>query len=1167
MLGALLMSGLFVGCHDPYDDTAIVERLDDLEARVKKLESGYQGQVNVLQTLTALQQALDLLEEQVETNTGNIETNKGNIADNANEIANLLTALNELTGTSNLAIEEIQDILEQLKAKDISLQEALDALGAGILSVEYNEATGVAKITLSNGSSFEFLTGANAVDAVKAVKDTDGNLYWAVGGEFILDANGNKIPVTVTPQVKVDPTTREVSISADGGKTWYATGIIDEEVLPLFLSVESDDAYVYITLADGEKITVAKSSYACDVKFELNKLYVDYGTTETVVIGMENVAKYVIVKPEGWRVAVNEVTEEDAPEATPEVRAAVLDGKTVLSITAPAEGVGEASGLVSFFCVGADGRAAIYEVEVVAGLPTIAVAVDGNAGLFSIAIDDEKVPYTYGVAELKGDATLESVYKAATAKLTAADVHTGSLDSLSLTEALKVEALALGSKYVVWAVMVDGDEAAYKAKPIEKVASATFHKRVNISFSDTTSVDAKVKIETAPESGKYFYYIQPLGENAEKWTAEEAKQKIDAQVKSATSTSDELTDGKYEGSLLEWYKAYYMASAKLTPGQTVFVAVVPEDDKTEGAVAYGLVTLDGYKYDAESTASVTFGKPTESYTNVSVRITPASGTCFRFGYMTEKEYLNNYEGDDNALMNFAIGEGKPSGEKKTAQTASPYPLVLGESYIVVVYAYDPSTAVGKVFTQKISCPAITYNEEMSLSLNVKYTGVNYAEVEIVPTGGNLKSIRYAFMKKADFASNSTLKGDYAIAEEKLVTNLTVSNRKNFNTANLKADNLYSIENLYLMEDQILFVIGFDENDKVVHMKYEEINTTAPFNNGFDENLAKPTVKDVYYIAKNSSGYKKPLTDWSKMSELTDVTTLNDLTGMYSLDLDWGTTEVKRMWLCNENTQNWKGDYALSEIDMKANAIAVLKKRAGYPSSSAAPDFYGLNSTTGALALTGVQVYNTSEYKALRDKSDAADIKAKTIYLVWETKDGKYGYMSVVPESFANVTEGGEEGGEEGEDPAAGDLANSPWGRTWVWQEEGMADVFAFMMLDLGKTTPNTIVISMGSPDEDMENMIFMKQQTYTCSGTPVVKTSNGETYLSWEDAMGEEYRVYFSNLEWTDPSDKSQGGYATIWSPTTAAHEGVNLEAKKDMMTYEAIGLPPFTYVDGIAGM
>ncbi len=521
-----------------------------------------------------------------------------------------------------------------------------------------------------------------------------------------------------------------------------------------------------------------------------------------------------------------------------------------------------------------------------------------------------------------------------------------------------------------------------------------------ITFSNVTNLDADIKIEP---NAPIYYYIQPIGMNVADMEKEEKSQKINALIASAVSSTDFMEETGYEGSFLALYRKYYKESAVFNPGHTYFVAVigVPQDADTEPSVidvTYELVTFKGYEIDnTASGVSVTFGTPTETLKNVSVRITPAEGTYFRCGYMDYDKYVAEYQDKgDEALMNFVVD----SGENTKAGTLSVSPTEPGKEYMVVVYAYNPATAKGRVFTKKLSCPEVVYNEAMSLKLDVLYTGVNYAEVKIEPVGGEIASIRYGFMKKTDFEANEILMMGEDAVEAEMVKDNTVKQRRGFNTDNLSADHVYKLENLYLYEpDQYLFVVAMDKDGKWVHMEQTVIDTKKPFDDGFDASLAAPAVKDVYYIS-SSTGYTKALTEWSNMSDVTDPTTLNGVNGMYWLDLDWGTpSPMKRMWLCNEPTQNWKNDFALSGTDKKADAIVVLKKRAGYLAGGTAPDFYGRNSATGALSLTNVQVLNTSEYKALRDKSDESNIKAKTLYFVWETTDGKYGYASVVPEDY------------------------------------------------------------------------------------------------------------------------------------------------------------------------
>ncbi len=977
---ALLLSG----CHDPYDDTNILNRLNNLEQRVEKLEQDFAKQATTLQTLSDMQGTVNKLVEDVKANTGKI-------SDNAEAIADLLEALGKLTGNSTLSIEDIKKILDNLqkelddldgkvdnevdglKKKDESLQNALDALGLTIKDFKYDEATGKVTVTLSNGATLDIMTRDNSVDAVRVMLGDDGKYYWAIGGEFLL-VDGKKVPVSVVPQVKIDPDTREVSISVDGGNTWVETGIVDEEVAPaLFTGVRSDDKYVYFTLADGTELKVALSKDAADVVLSYDKLYVGYGKTETVAVEMTNVEKFMIVKPEGWRASITE---------------------GLLSITAPAEGEGEAAGLIQIFTVDAEGHSDIFEIHVVAGLP-VSVVLHSN-GTFDITAAGDAA-YLYGVALIDDDeVTLKSIYTENTAELTAENVKTGNVEGVSIAAALGLESFMPNVEYTVWAIVLNKNAEGYSAKPQDcMIAEDYVLPEISIAFSEETSKDAHLKITARGTTGELLYYIQGFGYNVADKSEAQVNAQINAMISSTTSTSDALPEGGYEGSFLDFMYAYDGKTKALNVGQSYFVGVIPADNKTKDAVMYKVVTLKGYTLGT-TTADVTVSITEQTYNSLKGTITANPGSKFRYAttLMTAADY-EQIKDDSAALLKKAIGNAAPTGEK-TSANFSGTSLVPNSKYYLIIYAYDENN-VGKMAVQELQTLAVAYNEAMSLELTVKYTGVRYVEAQIAVTGGNVKSIRYGYMKKDDFEKNATLKGDFAIAEEQMVLNKTVSQRGNYNTANLAADNMYHVENMYFMEEQYLFAIAFDENDKPVHMKYVLVNTADAINNGFDATLAKPTVKNVYYIA-SSSGYSKELSSWTNMNTVTDVTTLDASNGMYWLDLDWGAVEMERMWLCNDNDIN-NASKGLITGDAKHDAIEVLKKRYGTTGGSATSyDFYGRNTTTGALTSASAKLRNTSEYKTLRNKT-TSPVSAKTLHLVWETKDGKYGYMTVVPEDF------------------------------------------------------------------------------------------------------------------------------------------------------------------------
>ena len=145
--------------------------------------------------------------------------------------------------------------------------------------------------------------GQNGTSPIVGVaKYTDGVYYWTLNGEWLLDADGNKLPVSgkdgvngengqngsngqngVTPQLKIE--NDYWWISYDNGNTWTqlgkatgengkdgvdgedgkdgqngADGKDGQDGDSMFQSVTQDENYVYFTLADGTVIKIAKAS-------------------------------------------------------------------------------------------------------------------------------------------------------------------------------------------------------------------------------------------------------------------------------------------------------------------------------------------------------------------------------------------------------------------------------------------------------------------------------------------------------------------------------------------------------------------------------------------------------------------------------------------------------------------------------------------------------------------------------------------------------------------------------------------------------------------------------------------------------------------------------------------------------------------------------------------
>ena len=150
--------------------------------------------------------------------------------------------------------------------------------------------------------------GADGKDGITPVigvtQDTDGVYYWTLNGEWLLDDNGNKLPVSgkdgqngadgkdgqdgadgkdgITPLLKIE--NGYWYISYDNGATWTesgkatgdkgkdgqngADGKDGQDGDSMFQSVTQDENYVYFTLADGTVIKIAKGNSSSENRIE-----------------------------------------------------------------------------------------------------------------------------------------------------------------------------------------------------------------------------------------------------------------------------------------------------------------------------------------------------------------------------------------------------------------------------------------------------------------------------------------------------------------------------------------------------------------------------------------------------------------------------------------------------------------------------------------------------------------------------------------------------------------------------------------------------------------------------------------------------------------------------------------------------------------------------------
>ena len=242
-----------------------------------------------------------------------------------------VTKLEELCKEMNTNITSLQTIVDVLQSNDfitgvVEIKKDGEVIGYTITFGKHDP------ITIYHGQDGkDGQNGADGKDGITPVigvaQDTDGVYYWTLNGEWLLDDNGNKLPVSgkdgqngtngsngqdgtdgkdgqdgedgkdgtdgqdgkdgITPQLKIEE--GYWYISYDNGATWTqlgkatgedgkdgadgedgkdgqngADGNDGQDGDSMFQSVTQDENYVYFTLADGTVIKIAKGNGSND---------------------------------------------------------------------------------------------------------------------------------------------------------------------------------------------------------------------------------------------------------------------------------------------------------------------------------------------------------------------------------------------------------------------------------------------------------------------------------------------------------------------------------------------------------------------------------------------------------------------------------------------------------------------------------------------------------------------------------------------------------------------------------------------------------------------------------------------------------------------------------------------------------------------------------------
>lgn len=365
VVAAVVLASMTLAASCSYDDTAINERVDQVE-----------------KDLAALTERVAALEKRL-----------------AEEVAALTELIN-----GKVVVTSVEQVGDATKV----------TLSDGSSFTVYPECTVVDTDTDTN--------------TYISIAEDNGVLYFAVYemGEFKewLTINGEKVPVydgnddddvcddpyqpeaPVAPKFQVNTETGEIEVSIDGGQTWVSSGLSAAATgTQLFTGVTvNENSTVTFTLADGSQFDVLLAEL---IEFDSTRsqLYVKAGETKEISFTINDAVADINImnQPLGWKaeVALAE-SEESEDNVDPDMGVLAAGGtEFVLKITGPSQelvngGIAEQNGYISVHFNSANGACKVAKIAVELASITLDVDKAGMVTVTSTLVDSYLYSDWYG---------------------------------------------------------------------------------------------------------------------------------------------------------------------------------------------------------------------------------------------------------------------------------------------------------------------------------------------------------------------------------------------------------------------------------------------------------------------------------------------------------------------------------------------------------------------------------------------------------------------------------------------------------------------------------------------------------------------------------------------------------------------------------------------------
>lgn len=790
------LSAIALAAVSCYDDSGILEKLENLDERLTKVEAKLNTDVEAINSkIEGLDAAYKLADAGFAESIKNLTTQLDALDGEVDGIVSTYT-----TDKDQLlaAIAQLQQADENLAKEDEKVLAAL--VSVGVTNVSKN-ADGDVVITFVDGASVTIPTTPR--ESLVTVVEVDGVKYWAVIEDGV--AKSLEVPVghvDVKFQVNEDNC---LLFSVDGGATWQETGAYvadDADSLIDFYQGETDeidyDTYEFIkedfyTVVFGGE-TYYLPIYKVDnsvVALKAGKTYFSYGEAKTVdVVLSEITSMYVMSKPDGWR--------------------AKLDGKK-LTVTAPAEanvtsGVAEADGEVLLHCTTAEGKCkvAVLAVATTPGFsltvsedgtlvitnPEVVTQVDmwGNentdfndafVGLAEVAafeadpiayvsgIQDNYDAMWYGLSNWKMNSVeydedwnpIYSIGGAYTPGTYEVDVIETTVPEMYADWTYGDEIPA--TPFVVWACPMDengmprtGDLVYGYYYPsvkatITAVAASTSDVEVSVSVIGTDHyyvglvteemlygfpVDQYMQMQEGPFG--YFQMALQYG------MADYAFQQMGTPF-----------GGEFGEQMPETITASMLNYGQpLMPNTKFYMWVFPVIDGVELADYTYEKNMKPYIYEftteglsAGGSATVEFGEESLSFSAMNVEVASEGATMIYYNWFDTDTY--NAFADDAAITEALLNEGYVIGEEM-GTAVNQNDVTPGAEFFLVALAVDAEGKYGEVNSKRYAAPELKFSETFKASFgeyesSVYYSGYRY-NFPITVEGGEAAKYYYAW---------------------------------------------------------------------------------------------------------------------------------------------------------------------------------------------------------------------------------------------------------------------------------------------------------------------------------------------------------------------------------------------------------------------------------------